>query len=152
MLDHSILLFQSSWSLNPSLPKLLIARSFSSKALNHLIYTRVQRTKWPPRLLGVIDMLIFVDQTLPWQLIPWSTLKKWQLDRLVAYICYKANSNVCHTAAILDVAHGKRSAASSQPQCCINLLSTESFFALHYIIIILTAHPMTSLPLVTTPI
>ena len=30
-----------------------------------------------------------------------------QLDRLVAHVCYKANSNVSHTAAILDAAHGK---------------------------------------------
>ena len=29
----------------------------------------------------------------------------WQLDCLVAHICYKANSNVCHTAVILDVVH-----------------------------------------------
>ena len=30
----------------------------------------------------------------------------WQLDRLMAHVCYKANSDVCHTAVILDVAHG----------------------------------------------
>ena len=29
-----------------------------------------------------------------------------QLDRLVAHVCYKANSDVSHTAAILDAAHG----------------------------------------------
>ena len=29
-----------------------------------------------------------------------------QLDCLVDHICYKANSDVCHTVAILDVAHG----------------------------------------------
>ena len=29
----------------------------------------------------------------------------WRLDRLVAHVCYKANSDVCHTAAILDAAH-----------------------------------------------
>ena len=28
------------------------------------------------------------------------------LDSLVAHVCYKANSDVCHTAAILDAAHG----------------------------------------------
>ena len=28
-----------------------------------------------------------------------------QLDSLVAHVCYKANSDVCHTAAILDAAH-----------------------------------------------
>ena len=28
-----------------------------------------------------------------------------RLDRLVAHVCYKANSDVCHTAAILDAAH-----------------------------------------------
>ena len=30
----------------------------------------------------------------------------WQLDSLVAHACFKANSDVCHTAAILDAAHG----------------------------------------------
>ena len=28
-----------------------------------------------------------------------------QLDSLVAHVCYKANSDVCHTAVILDAAH-----------------------------------------------
>ena len=28
------------------------------------------------------------------------------LGHLLAHVCYKANSNVCHTAAILDAAHG----------------------------------------------
>ena len=29
----------------------------------------------------------------------------WLLDCLVAHVCYQANCYVCHTAAILDVAH-----------------------------------------------
>ena len=32
-------------------------------------------------------------------------LAPYRLDRLVAHVCYKANSDVCHTAAILDAAH-----------------------------------------------
>ena len=30
----------------------------------------------------------------------------WQLDRLVAHVCYTANGDVCHTAVILNAAHG----------------------------------------------
>ena len=33
-------------------------------------------------------------------------LAPYQLDSLVAHVCYKANRDVCHTAAILDAAHG----------------------------------------------
>ena len=44
---------------------------------------------------------VYVDPLLaPYQ-------QYWQLDHLVAHVCYKANSDVCHIAAILDVAHGK---------------------------------------------
>ena len=31
----------------------------------------------------------------------------WQLNSLVAHVCYKANNDVCHTAAILDTVHDK---------------------------------------------
>ena len=52
--------------------------------------------------------------------------------------------------AILDATHG------NVQQPAYNLVAvlpfTEQFFALHYVTRILTPQPMTSLPLVTTPI
>ena len=47
-----------------------------------------------------------------------------RLLRIVAHVCYKANSNVCHTAVILDAAHGN--AFNSQ-------LTTLSLYSHSYI-------------------
>ena len=58
----------------------------------------------------------------------------WQLGHLVTHVCYKANSDVCHTAAILDAAHRSVQqpahnlvTTSSQPRRCINLPFTKPF-------------------------
>ena len=52
-----------------------------------------------------------------------------RLDSLVAHVCYKANSNVCHTAAILDAAHGNVQQPAHEPRRCMNLPFTKPFLA-----------------------
>ena len=52
-----------------------------------------------------------------------------RLDSLVAHVCYKVNNDVCHTAAILDAAHGNVERFSSQLTTSSRFLFTEPFFA-----------------------
>jgi len=66
----------------------------------------------------------------------------------VAHVYYKANSDVCHTAAILEVAHGNLQQPPPQPRHCINIaIHNHNYRALHYAIRLLTPQPMMSLHL-----
>ena len=52
------------------------------------------------------------------------------MNRLVAHVCYKANSDVCHTAAILDAAHGNVQQAAHNLVAVYKLAVHRA--ALHY--------------------
>ena len=59
----------------------------------------------------------------------------------MAHVCYKANSDVCHTAAILDAAQRSVQQPAHNHRRCINLPFTQSFFALRDVIRIPTPSP-----------